>query len=657
MSVLFVEADPEGRVQLWSSHGPATPLTGGSGLATLRHEAHLPAKWARPQGADGLWCVEAGLDEGGLWPEWETRLWQGRPLGNTHVVVRTARPCFDPAPPPRTGPLVLFSLFPRAQWPFAAFEQEARQAGAFVRLRAGHSRTFWAEQLSHAREAVILAHADAQGLHDEEGRPFALDTTVPWPPVVWLLACNTQQTLYRLAGDLLGAGVRTVITATQALDAPTIEALLCAWLSRPLGQSLETWLLLQRRATPLLAGGVHALTVFGEVFVGQGGPEDLWNAAWRRHQATGFRLADQGKDAFATAKGLLASPPDGLWPSTRHWLFPELIKAAEKYDHGALSGHYAQVKALPDTHSKWDALAKYHYRKGDYPEMAAALLRAKALETDSVQRAETGLRWMNLMLDMHQLNAVRSLLDAAEAVVFDDPHHAEVHRLKCVDIRARLALREHRFALALGLFERKQHKSPHLGPAYTEEGRETAWCLYAAAWGVFAQQINPETAWAKADAVLMALEHSGPVPEKGNDPAAYWLRALSAWHAVASHHNPDEGRVQALRETVLSHAPRIRAGLCQRVDTGPFAFAVLFGHWALPALPIAERELAYQALYDEQYFLEMAGFASLLGDNAQKRRALAALARLHRTMAQALDGPEGAFWPAEPVPDDVWPIL
>ena len=123
-----------------------------------------------------------------------------------------------------------------------------------------------------------------------------------------------------------------------------------------------------------------------------------------------------------------------------------------------------------------------------------------------------------------------------------------------------------------------------------------------------------QEAVALRDAALEQLRVADRSPERlGNNDAPYLLRAVTCHAAMCR----DGLSLEVARDWLQEIEQNLSA-----VDPGPWAFAALYLAMAGDDAGRAAADLALDALYGADYFLEAAAFASRIGCASMERRAL-----------------------------------
>ena len=176
---------------------------------------------------------------------WEAATFAGERVDSLAVVVRCAADRFvatetigDALLPP-----AWLNLFPPGEFSFPkAFAAEI-DGGLLRRVSPSHPIA----NAQSSRDLIILAHGNGGGLLDRTGNSFELPVAA-LPQRVWLLACNVDGGMWRLAFRSLELGVQTVVTLTDELSAPEMAELVRAWVARGGDFDPGTWLLARRGA-------------------------------------------------------------------------------------------------------------------------------------------------------------------------------------------------------------------------------------------------------------------------------------------------------------------------------------------------------------------------------------------------------------------------
>jgi hypothetical protein len=190
------------------------------------------------------------------------------------------------------------------------------------------------------------------------------------------------------------------------------------------------------------------------------------------------------------------------------------------------SGHAGIVGTVGDSRSPQAirGLAAAARRVGNYVQMAKYLSLGLGIpDLPVTERAETLARWPIFSSTSTCQKAPRqssSVMKIACGMTRDERFMAEFKRL---DWTARMEARRGRLHIALDFMSTKRKR------AAVDTGRELAWQLYLATWGVLAGQVSEDVAANFADEVAQRLGSVTPQNVgHGNETIAYLLRALAA---------------------------------------------------------------------------------------------------------------------------------
>lgn len=588
---------PQYAMPLMAMPKPTTDAALADLLTELKIRQELSG-W-RASGRNGLLVMDSQLPLDWQRAPWESLRFEGQPLAATLLTVRHAKPLFGQQPLIGVRAAWL-NLFPKHEFNFAGKLQKPIAAERLFRILPRSLKS----GLDGYDELFVLAHGDEHGLLDQEKRLFELDTAA-LPRRVWLLACNHDGAMYRLAESLLARGVRTVVAATGELSAPEIATLLNAWFERDDGVTLEDWLL-ERRTGVSVAGGIHALTLFGEVMLDDSSVAHWNEISWREWRETLVDvpwLAYGDKWQFQDALKAIDSP--ALWPKTLDRLLPQALSAAENLDHRTMKVLYKRYKyAVGQSPALSCALAHTCYRCGHYDLMADFLINGLQYGLiPAIDHAELLGAMTNLLIDMALPTVAASISGRHAECQIDDLEARDWQDFKRLDWQARIALRQQRFDEALHFLEIKRQKSPD-----ANDTRELAWLLYVAAWklregGSAAQLVRYRD---EVQKVLDALP-ANKIGE-GNDGAAYLLRALACYRWSTGD--------EALDALLKRWLPLVEKGLTMP-DPGPWAFVGCY--LALSDARFATLgSHALTSLDHAGYWLEAAGLAALGVDPARE---------------------------------------
>jgi hypothetical protein len=551
-----------------------------------------------------LLLLEPSLPPPWLQLRWEALQLSGQALSSQVLVVRNAVWGHTLSSVGNTS-CFLLNLFPSAEFPFVDRLQPW--------LRSGQLRTcrpaFLKDQMSAASELLIIAHGRAHGLVDADGRVFDLPVAHPIPERIWLFACNVDGAMDKLAQRLLRQGCRSVIAATADLSAPAMASLLEDLLASRAAEESISWLGRAERAL----GARHnsrTLTIWGECDIDSTSCAEWNRLSW--DEAHGDRrrppLDDETtRDEFLSAHQHAVSPH--AWPLTRTWMWPPLLWLAEKHHHPAMQ---ELSEAVGDSRSPQAirGLAAAARRVGNYVQMTKYLALGLGIpDLPVTERAETLGALANLFIDLDLPESAAAIIERHEDCLWDDPRERFMAEFKRLDWTARMEARRGRLHIALDFMSTKRKR------AAVDTGRELAWQLYLATWGVLAGQVSEDVAANFADEVAQRLASVTPqdVVGHGNETIAYLLRALAA-HAWASR---DLARLNIVRSWLGHAEDRLSDD-----DPGPWAYTIVYLHPQCAA-PRESLDRALSALERARYFFE-AAFLAGFSDQENKRRKLLA---------------------------------
>ncbi len=564
-----------------------------------------------------LLLLEPSLPQSWQRLRWEALSLAGRPLAAQALVIRSAVWCRQGN---GTGKAARFlDLFPRSEFSFLGRFQPLIQAG---RLRTSRA-SFIERDMAAGGDLVIVAHGRSHGLVDADGNSFALPAAHPMPERIWLLACNVDGAMGDLAQKFLNQGCRTVIAATGDISARemacVVESLFAA---ARLPDENRSWLA-QAAASFNGRGCPLALTIWGECDLDPTACA-AWNRmTWDDKHGNSRRppLDDETtRDEFLAAYQHATSPQ--AWPLTRDWMLPPLLWLAEKHDHPAMRDLSTR---LDDTKSPQAirALASAARRVGNYAQMARYLSRGLQIPDLTVgERADYLGTLANLFIDLNLPESAAAIIELHQECLWDDPEDRYWADFKCLDWMARMEARRGRLHLAL------DHMTAKRRQARTDSGRELAWQLYLATWGVLAGQVPAQTAATFAGEVAQRL--AGSTPEtlgNGNETVAYLLRALAV-HAWVSHDS-------AQLTLVKSWLPHAEERLTDD-DPGPWAYAIAY-LYLQRAAPPPSLDRALCALERARYLLEAACLSGFAGRGDERRRLLGRFQQRRKGIVGQLD--------------------
>ena len=525
---------------------------------------------------------------------WESLKFENAPLTDSLLVARRATTSFTHnanAPEFLSARSAWIDFFPSTEFDFRAAFQPFIKAERIKRVKANTL----AEGVDGFRELFVLAHGDCRGLLDAQGKAFGGLEAAALPPRVWLLACNENMAMYRLAEQLMVRGVRTVITATGALSAPEMADLIAAWLMAPVDTNVVEWLLARKRNSQS-EGSAHSLTLFGEVLLDESIAAP-WNAAtwsmWYAPQSVGYRLPENLQAEFDHALAAIESP--NLWTQTQDWFYPQVLALAERWNFTAMLRLQSRAPIANRTPSLLHALAESHYRMGEYVSMARYLSTGLgSARATGVDRSNLLSSLTNLLIDMNLPVQATKIVELHENCQFDDMGLMVRLGRKRLDWRARIALQQGQFELAI-----REMKSRWRQNTDPQDTYELAWLLYMQSCKDHHEIAESAEARNWAASAIERIASTDPDSlGNGSDNATYLLRALACFGWVYQD-------ATAISE-VSRWLPKIREGLTS-IDPGPWAFSLAYLCLA-GATPKREFESALSALTRQGYLLEAAGF-------------------------------------------------
>jgi hypothetical protein len=548
-----------------------------------------------------LLLLEPSLPAPWLNLRWETLQLSGRPLSSQALVVRNA--VWGLARRNVGNTIRFLDLFPPAEFSFVDRLQPWLRSGQLRSCRLA----FLKEQMSAASELLIMAHGRANGLVDRDGRVFDLPVAYPMPERIWLLACNVEGAMDKLARRLLEQGCRSVIAATSDLSAPEMACLLEDFLAGRASEESISWLGRAERALSAMPNS-RMLTIWGECDIDPT-PCAQWNRlSWDNAHGDRRRppLDDEStREEFLSAYQHAASPH--AWPLTREWMWSPLLWLAEKHHHPAMQ---ELSERIGDSRSPQAirGLAAAARRVGNYVQMAKYLSLGLGIPDLPVkERAEILGALANLFIDLDLPESAATIIQRHEDCHLDDQKESFSAEFKRLDWAARMEARRGSLHIALDLMTTKRKRAP------VDTGRELAWQLYLATWGMLAGQVSEDVS---ADfAAEVAKRLGSEAPENvghGNETSAYLLRALAAY-AWASR---DSACLNSAR-IWLDHAEdRLTDD-----DPGPWAYTIAYLHLQ-GAAPRESLDRALSALERARYFLEAASISGFADRESKRRRLL-----------------------------------
>ena len=650
---------PSCAVAMWELGAP--PAAGRALADVLPPGIVREASRYRSEGRPWWLILDSSVSEDCRDAPWESLTTGGETLAATALVIRDAIRT-EGSPEDRGGRRRsgLLNLFPIQEYDFAG-----RLEGHVADERLTHCYARFArEGLDRFDELIVVAHGDERGLLSSSGEHFEIETNA-LPPRVWLLACNVDGGMYKLARTLLARGVKSVVAATGDLSAPQMADIVDEWLSAESAHEPADWIL-TRRPGDTRSGGMRALTVFGEIRL-EGADSSEWNRrTWSSFAQGNNPTIERNPAELERAIRVLESPGDALWPVTRHWLLAGALRQAENFDHTSMNRLLPRVEACARDANTHCAIAVAHYRRGEYHRAARHIVAGLAdAEGESEIPLELLALLTNVLIDMNLPQAAEAALRAERELELRDAALDRMYRFQWLDRSSRNAFRAGRIAEAREAMEAKRREAlaraadtatSGATPAL-DDSRELAWLLYYRSWEDLKTGRSSAAGNKLAREATSLIRAMNPAePAKGNDPVGYLLRSLACrmWTAQKISVARDQDEViEALRPWLEVIVDR-----CSEHDPGPWAFARCFLALA-GELPPEDVELSIRALERSGYLLEAAGFAGLAGhedvrrslsDEFSKRRAIviAELRGLRATLPAVVDRLSDAG--PEPVP-------
>jgi hypothetical protein len=610
--------DGDASLRLLSPEGDLTVALPNMDTSPRAVEEFLPelARFAPGTEARWLLLLEPSLPE--AWPHlnWESLTLLGRPLGDQALIVRLAS-----WGPPSTvnsgiGEARLLDMFPQAEHNFVAALQPWFRQGRLRKSRSAQLR----KQMETTGELFIVAHGKATGLVDEAGKAFDIPAAHPMPARIWLLACNVNGAMDRLAHRLLEMGCRTVIAARGDLSAPQMEGLVNRWCADG-HDDPAAWL---ARHPADVDGDARSLTVWGEVSLDTS-PSATWNRlAWDAVHGEHAQLPlddETTTEEFLVALDVGNSP--ATWGVTGECMRPPLLWLAEKHHHPAMDDLKRRI-ALQDTPAATHALAVAARRAGNYEQMAKYLSRGLGMTgLLAHHRSEHLGALANLFIDLDLPAAATIAIADHEDCLLEDPGDSDWADFKRLDWMARVAARAGRHGVAFDHLAAKRRRPQSDGT------RELAGMLYLGAWARLSGAVCASSLDVLADEAMHCLSsYSHEDFGHGNESGAYLLRSLAA-HAWATR---DPGAVAAVvRWDSLAKQRMITE------DPGPWAYVRIF-LYLMNQVGKDEFERAIGALERGRYYFEAALFLGFAGEMQLGSKQLDRFQKRRNPTVAALDG-------------------
>ncbi len=584
-------------------HLPDQPLADDI-VACTAVERFLPQLTGiTPRTEAGRWLL---LLEPSLPPAWQALPWErltlgGQPLARQALVVRQSRWGQAKEGLVRSlSPSRYLNLFPSTGYPFAEKLQPAVAGGQLRRTVA----QYLVQEGAGSSDLFILAHGNAQGLLDAQGRPLELPAWHPMPERIWLLACNVDGAMNRLATVLLDRGCRTVVAATGELSALQMDILLNAWAARSHPQ-IDPAAWLSSRSAEQGDGGVQALTVWGALLVDSGATAGWNRLAWEiRHESRDALPLDESIEESGFHAAFEAMQAASTWRLAREEMAPPLLWLAEKFHHPALGNLEREVENLLGTSPSpavFYALAASARRLGHYPAMARYLVRSLGIADQSVTAQADGLGQLaNLFIDLDLPGAALDAIAQHQDLDIDERKARRSAEFRRLDWLARAEMRRGRYEVALTHMRTKRRRA--IEDEKYDGSRELAGLLYMGAWGCRAGTLERDAIEPLAQEALQQVVVTDPAAiGAGNADEKYLMRGLAAWAWVAND--------PVLLDQVTAWRNLAFERLAEH-DPGPWAYVLIFLHLAGRAAK-PDFECALEILVRAGYLLEAALFASL----------------------------------------------
>jgi len=302
-----------------------------------------------------------------------------------------------------------------------------------------------------------------------------------------------------------------------------------------------------------------------------------------------------------------------VWPLTASWLLPLALYWAEKHQHAAMPGLNERLGQLsahcPElTAERAYGMAAMYRRDGRYPLALAQLAKGLLAQSGRQQKINLLGSLLNDLIDLNLPAAGQKIDDRLDCCLAGVADHKQAFKL--LDRRARLALRGGNLDAALDCWQSKSQQ------ADGDNSRELACLLYAYAW------FNRPEADALADEVRSRLQDMAEFGG-GNDNRAYLLRALAVW----------QWRRGGNTDRLSPFLPDCKAQI-SRQDPGPYGY--ILAYHRLASGDDQHWRQAMSGLERGRYWLELAAFHALVGDQAEAERALECFQNLRQEALQAL---------------------
>lgn len=566
--------------------------------------------------------------------EWEALCMDGKALGQVCSVVRLAAgPSVRPDAPldaPRGRVLVVT--------PLAADDQVRQAVNRLVHHESLRDVNHWGTSKALGRIAqewrpgrdlaaefsdlVIFAHggeSDASMVLDAQDRPW-LDKheELPrFPPRVWLFVCsNHQGNLTPLVQRMLERGARQVLYGHGKLEADTMVEVFTSWLQASHEALTSDMARTTGNSTLRLAGGV-ALAY----------PDQLTLEQDRNAGCDPLkRLKTSPLDLLGQRRKLddLGPVVGQCWPRTQNWLLPYLAYFAEQQPGQDLRLRYQRQWEVLDEDIKQESAATTHFlaamarRDGHYAQQSRYL--DQLLEQCDAKPAlrdfafDALLSMANLWIDMNLPQQNTKLIRKLDRLLGKlDALERQTQSIKLLDIKARQAMRQGKGSEALAYYSQRinrESQEPSWNPA--NAARVHAAALYTAAW------LQDGSAEERARQCLEILE------KLAVQDRAYLCRALAiyCWRCP-------EGAHRIAAELACQQWLDFEGKQGTYRDFGPLAVTTA-ALLLCPLLdPLHRERLASQwegclrvGLKEQYYWLELANWSCLLGEQARAQEAL-----------------------------------
>jgi len=462
----------------------------------------------------------------------ERRLKNGNNIGDVAPVVRHVySDSIEPRKIDKKMPIIIFRMY---------FEDNFKPKwnGEFVSQVCNEQDLH--NRLNEYTDApmLIFAHGNdgndrsSKPLKDKNGKPWAWPKNITPPAIVIILACDHGGHLRSFARWLLGHGAKSVVIASDLLNAEdtwlAMEVLsrerlkgsftLSHWVSSQ--KSLELWGSDAYVSTPTLehyekksAWLLLKSMIASETSISRS-PNHLSCDSWGLNKED----TSQSLACLCSMEKLLPQWRTQGWHEVIRGLLPLALDLSERHRHD-LMDFFLGFCAEEESVELAAYAAKIHYRQGDYCRSLYCI--EKSLGGRKIPIASM-VTLLNILIDLNFTPLGKTLLTNIDLKLESLPQK-DIHgrKFKLIDQRARLSMRSGNIDSAIRYMKKKKHEQT-LGN--NSVNRESSWLLFLYAWA------NPcsDDAYKLAHEAKEILSQSNKIAD-GNDDYKYMARAFACW--------------------------------------------------------------------------------------------------------------------------------